>query len=189
MSIKYIIVAALKSETPTLEELAPVVHTGVGKLNAAIKLTQAIQHYKPDLVINYGTAGSLNDKSGLLRIDQFVQWDMDVRPLGFSRGVTPYEEVSQLTTDEAGVTLASGDSFVTNATVQLDGLNVYVDLVDMEAFALKTVCEAYDVAFVSYKYVTDNADSDSSGDWINNVANGADLIRELLAGEYGRSGL
>ncbi len=58
---KYIIVAALEQETANagLEQYAPVVYTGVGKVNAAINLYDAILKYQPDLVINYGTAGSL----------------------------------------------------------------------------------------------------------------------------------
>ena len=38
MPKSYIIVAALKAETPNLEQFAPIIHTGVGKLNAAITL-------------------------------------------------------------------------------------------------------------------------------------------------------
>ena len=49
MNKKYIIVAALEQETPDLENFAPVVHTGIGKVNASIRLYEAILRYRPDL--------------------------------------------------------------------------------------------------------------------------------------------
>jgi adenosylhomocysteine nucleosidase len=54
-----IFVAALKEETPKLSKFH---HTGVGKINASIKLMELINVHKPTQVINYGTAGSLKKK-------------------------------------------------------------------------------------------------------------------------------
>jgi nucleoside phosphorylase len=48
-----IFVAALKEETPNLNNFH---HTGVGKINASIKLMELINIYKPTQIINYGTA-------------------------------------------------------------------------------------------------------------------------------------
>ena len=184
---KYLIVAALEAEPPELEQFAPVVHTGVGKLNAAIKLYEAILFHKPDLVINYGTAGAVSDKSGLLKVDTFVQRDMDVRGLGVPRGVTPFED-EQLPTAN-GIVLASGDSFVTDSELHLEGLDIPIDLIDMEAFALYKVCQHHNVQFDCYKYVSDNIDSEASNDWQENVAKGASLFLEILEKEYGHSSL
>lgn len=48
------------------------------QINAAIKTYEAIKEYKPMLVLNYGTAGSLKDDlHGFHEISQFVQRDMD----------------------------------------------------------------------------------------------------------------
>ena len=182
---KYIIVAALEVETPKLDSFAPVVHTGVGKLNAAIQLYEAILFHKPDLVINYGTAGSVSDKSGLLKIDTFVQRDMDVRGLGVPRGVTPFTDEELPIAD--GIVLASGDSFVTDSDLHLEGLNIPVDLIDMEAYALNKVCEHHDTQFDCYKYVTDSTDEEASSDWSENVAKGAELFINILEQNYGRS--
>jgi len=187
-SSKYIIVAALEMETPELDKFAPVIHTGVGKLNAAIKLYEAILFYKPDLVINYGTAGSVSGKTGLLKIDTFVQRDMDVRGLGVPRGVTPFESNEKLP-EANGIVLASGDSFVTDSGLHLEGLDIKIDLIDMEAFALHKVCEHHDTAFDCYKYVTDSTDDDASDDWVENVAKGAKLFLKILSDNYGCSTL
>lgn len=188
MNKKYIIVAALDSETPNLEQFAPVVHTGVGKLNAAIKLYEAILFYKPDLVVNYGTAGTVSGKTGLLKIDTFVQRDMDVRGLGIPRGVTPFENDEKLP-GAKGIVLASGDSFVTDSDLHLEGLDIAVDLIDMEAFALHKVCEHHDIAFNCYKYVTDSTDEEASNDWVENVSKGAGLFVEVLRDKFGSSTL
>ena len=49
MPKSYIIVAALKAETPNLEQFAPIIHTGVGKLNAAINSTKQSKNTSPSL--------------------------------------------------------------------------------------------------------------------------------------------
>ena len=54
---------ALEAELPhnKLPHASPVVYTGVGKVQAATKLAQKLNtYYKPDLIVNYGTAGGLN---------------------------------------------------------------------------------------------------------------------------------
>jgi len=185
-SYNYIIVAALEQETPELDQFAPIIHTGVGKVNAAIKLYEAILYYKPKLVINYGTAGTVSGKHGLLKVDTFIQRDMDVRGLGIKRGVTPFENGEKLP-EAAGVVLASGDTFVTDSELHLEGLEIDIDLIDMEAFALNKVCEHHDTQFECYKYVTDSTDEDASEDWRENVAKGASLFAELLHSDFGVS--
>jgi len=188
MNKKYIIVAALEQETPGLENFAPVVHTGIGKVNASIRLYEAILRYQPDLVINYGTAGSVSGNAGLLKVETFIQRDMDVRGLGFKRGITPFEENKTLP-DVKGIVLASGDSFVTDSASQLEGLDITVDLIDMEAFALNKVCEHHDTQFDCYKHVTDNTDDEASDDWNENIAKGAKLFADILESDYGKSSL
>ncbi|MFK8031705.1 MAG: 5'-methylthioadenosine nucleosidase [Gammaproteobacteria bacterium] len=188
MNKKYIIVAALELETPELGGFAPLVHTGVGKVNAAIKLYEAILQHEPDLVINFGTAGTVNGQAGLLEVNTFIQHDMDARGLGVPRGVTPFDAAEQLP-EAHGIVLASGDSFITDSKAQLDGLDIDVDLIDMEAFALNTVCKHLDTDFVCYKYVTDSTDEDASDDWQENVAKGASVFSAFLEKEYGKSAL
>ncbi len=185
--VDYIIVAALEAETKGLEKYAPIVYTGVGKVNATMKLYEAILKYKPSLVINYGTAGGLNSKHGLLKIDTFVQRDMDVRPLGIKRGITPFE--NDVLPKAKGIVLGTGDSFVVNAKKDLEGLEVKVDLIDMEGYALNKVANYLKVKFESYKYVSDSANEEASNDWAANVAKGAKLFDKFLSQTYGKSTL
>lgn len=184
---RYLIVAALEAETPGLQQYAPIVYTGVGKLNAAIGLYEAISKYQPDLVINYGTAGAVTDVRGLNKIGTFVERDMDAREIGFQRGIAPFS--GDVLPKASGVVLGTGDSFVSDSAKALEGLDIQVDLVDMEGYALWKVSQKLGVQFVSYKYISDEADGDAPSDWETNVANGAKKFAALLDKEYGKSAL
>ena len=185
---RYIIVAALAMETPELEQLAPVIHTGVGKVNAAIKLYEAILLHKPDFVVNYGTAGAISKQSGLLKVETFIQRDMDTRGIGTPRGVTPFDEEDSLP-EARGIVLGTGDSFVTDPDKELEGLEISIDLIDMEAYALKQVCEHLNMPFECYKFVSDDTNEDSSSDWAENVAKGAKLFKAFAEEQFRKSEL
>ena len=49
-------VAALKEETPGLDYFH---HIGVGKINATYNLLKLINKFKPNQVINFGSAGAI----------------------------------------------------------------------------------------------------------------------------------
>ena len=167
-----IFVAALKEETP---ELSKFHHTGVGKINASIKLMELIHLYKPTQVINYGTAGSLKREiNGLVECTTFVQHDMDARGLlNFKLGETPFDPISTITMSNDGYICGTGDKFVKN---QLD---LECDIVDMEAYALAKICKIHNIEFKCYKYISDYANDDSSNDWIENCNKGASYFLSL----------
>ena len=185
--MKYIIVTALEDEAQGLESYAPVIHTGIGKVNACIKLYAAILKYQPDLVLNYGTAGGIADLLGLHKVAHFVQVDMDVRGLDFPRGITPL--MNETLPKKTGVVLGTGDSFITNVDKQLEGLQIEIDLVDMEGYALKKVCEHHGIAFEAYKFISDKANEEAGDEWRETVANGTHLFASVLDKNYGLSDL
>src|SRR5210317_1749182 len=97
--MKILIVMALAEEGGFHfeNEGTKVVYTGLGKVNASYKLTRAICEFNPDLVINFGTAGSKTFKRGeLVAINSFIQRDMDVSPLGYRKGQTPFEDIPEV---------------------------------------------------------------------------------------------
>jgi len=161
-----IFVAALKEETP---ELNKFYHTGVGKINASIKLMELIHEHNPTQVINYGTAGSLKKEiNGLIECTTFVQHDMDARGLlNFKLGETPFDSISTITMSHEGYTCGTGDKFVKHQ------LELECDIVDMEAYALAKVCKIHKIEFKCYKYISDYANDESSNDWIENCHKGA----------------
>ncbi len=183
-----LIVSALEVETQGQLEDYRVLYTGVGKVNATLKLTQKLQIYRslppsPKLVINYGTAGSRKiKKKQLVDCTKFIQRDMDVTGLGFMKGETPFESDPPLIIESTSefnpigrkASCGSGDSFVEDRT------NYYGEVVDMEAYALAKVCYHYDIPFISFKYITDGADEQSHEDWEKNLANGIVEFKERI---------
>ena len=161
-----IFIAALKEETPNLKDFH---YSGVGKINATIKIMELISKFQPNEIINYGTAGSTKKNlSGLVECTEFVQRDMDARGLmNFKLGETPFDSISTITMSHEGYTCGTGDKFVKYQ------LELECDIVDMEAYALAKVCKINNIEFKCYKYISDYANDESSNDWIENCHKGA----------------
>lgn len=138
-----------------------LVHTGIGKVNAAWRCADALAQHKPDLVINFGTAGAVRSGlSGLIEVGAAVQRDMDVRALGLALGTTPFESGSELIRfSSAPWVCGTGDSFAATAP------ELPCDLVDMEIYALAKVCAGAGVPLRAFKYISDNADAAAPRDW------------------------
>jgi len=192
-----LIVCALEVETQGQLEDYRVLYTGVGKVNATLELTKVLQkahlHYMPpmpELVINYGTAGSRKiKKKQLVDCTKFIQRDMDVTGLGFMKGETPFESDPSITIQSTSefnpigrnASCGSGDSFVEDRT------NYYGEVVDMEAYALAKVCHIRNIPFISFKYITDGADEQSHEDWEKNLADGIVEFKEKVLNEINRN--
>jgi len=187
---KFLLVCALEVETQGQLDDYDVLYTGVGKVNATLKLTQKFGKYGSyipyDLVINYGTAGSRKYRKGeLVDCTKFIQRDMDVTGLGFQRGETPFEKQPPLVIETESLfnpigknaTCGSGDSFVE------DRSQYYGEVVDMEAYALAKVCHLRDIPFVSFKYITDGADEQAHEDWEANLASGIEEFKKQVLSE------
>ena len=184
-----LIVCALKIETQNQLDDYNVLYTGVGKVNATYQLVNHLVKIQdvPKLIINYGTAGSRKiKKKTLVDCTKFVQRDMDVTGLGFMRGETPFESdpplmldfgITPLNNIKRRATCGSGDSFVEDRT------QYYGEVVDMEAYALAKVCYLKDIAFVSFKYITDGADEQAHEDWEANLADGIEVFKEKVLNE------
>ena len=168
--------AAIQDETIGLEYFN---HTGVGKINAAYNTLRLISLHKPKIVINYGTAGAINKKlKGVVECTKFFQRDMDVRGLDFELGETPYDIIKEITTSEDGYSCGTGDSFV-NKKIEMK-----VDVVDMEAYAIAKVCRLENIDFRCFKYISDNADKNSSNDWNQNLKLGAKAFSVFILNKF-----
>jgi len=166
-------VAALKEETVGLNYFY---HVGVGKINATYNLIKLIHEHKPSEVINYGTAGAIKKElSGIVECTKFYQRDMDVRSLlNLKLGETPFDHINEIINSEEGFSCGSGDSFV-NKQIEMD-----LDLVDMEAYALAKVCKLEGINFKCFKYISDNADENATSDWTENCKKGAKLFQNKM---------
>ena len=185
-----LIVCALEMETDDILVDWNIIYTGVGKVNATYELTTYLDsfgEYMPyKTVINYGTAGSRKiKKKQLVDCTKFIQRDMDVTGLGFMKGETPFEDNPPITIKSTSkfnpigrnASCGSGDSFVEDRT------NYYGEVVDMEAYALAKVCYLKDVAFISFKYITDGADEQAHEEWEKNLFDGIVSFKEQILKE------
>ncbi len=164
-----------------------VLFTGVGKVNAAYRLTRRLAEERAagrtPLVLNLGTAGSRVLPTGsLVACRRFVQRDMDVSGLGFPIGRTPFEdavpdelEFPEVLTGLTHATCGTGDRFEAHSAA------LPWEVVDMEAYALAKVCWLEKAPFACAKFVTDGADGTAAGDWQNNLAHAAQDFVTLYA--------
>jgi adenosylhomocysteine nucleosidase len=204
-----LIVCALEQETQEeLNDWLPftdnpvwnVLYTGVGKVNATRKLTERFSSYQSipavrrnhELVINYGTAGSRELPIGeLVDCTKFIQRDMNAVQFGFMKGQTPFENDVPLILDSTHIEFnpiqkhqvcGTGDNFVDN----IEDEHSMIDVFDMEAYALAKVCHYYYVPFISFKYITDNANEHSPKDWEENLANGIIEFKDKILSDVER---
>jgi adenosylhomocysteine nucleosidase len=156
---------------------AEVIFTGLGKINATYALTKALaeRNGKVSLVVNFGTAGShVFPAKELIACTSFVQRDMDVTPIGFTLGETPFDEVGSksLFVESKWPKLpigicGTGDNFA------VEKPELACDVIDMEAYALAKVCARERVSFACAKYITDGADGSAHLDWLEHLPSAA----------------
>ncbi|MDG0969653.1 MAG: hypothetical protein P8O06_07440 [Porticoccaceae bacterium] len=175
-----LICVALEDELPPrLLQGWQVIYTGVGKINASLAVAEACATNKPELIINFGTAGATKPNiSGLVEVNEFKQRDMDARGLGFDLGETPFDDEQTICFDREGLSCGTGDSFVMNPP------ELKTDVVDMEAYALAKYAHRQGINFRCYKYISDNADGEAATDWSAELRKGAEaFIAEVLNAE------
>ena len=175
------VLVALKSELPDNRldtDKYKVIYTGVGKVNAAMWATMIAIQADCEAIINYGTAGVLNEKLAgkLNKVSLVRQRDMDARPQA-ELGQTPFEETGLqglIKIAESGCVLSTGDNFVTHPP------ELTSDLVDMEGYAIAKVAKHFHKPCLMLKYGSDMADEDAPKTWEENQSAGADLFIEYL---------
>jgi len=175
------LIMALPGESQGLFEAAniPVHYCGIGKVNAALMAMDVIHKTHCKVMINLGSAGSGTFKTHeLVEVSSFVQRDMDVSPLGFKVGETPFDplpgaiDLIPYFVDLPKGVCGTGDAFETGAP------KVACDLVDMEGYALAKVCRKMGVQLISLKFITDGADHKAHEDWEQNLLAGAHRLIE-----------
>ena len=182
---KPLVVCALSDELKIKSAKVDLLYTGVGKINAAISITRYLsKNIIPKYIINYGTAGSKIIEVGkIVDCTKFIQRDMDATGLGFEKYQTPFDKNFPKIIDFSFfeknpinflLTCATGDSFI-NSDDSHSG-----DVVDMEAYALAKVCFKYEIPFISFKYISDGADTAASIDWEKNISNGENLFKSMV---------
>ena len=145
------------------------VETGMGKVNASMRLMRAICEHHPDMVINAGSAGTLNHKVGdIIVCNRFIDRDLRkvtidgvISEIDFGRDARPCVFTDR---DIVWGTCNTGDSFIT------EGNDIEGDVIDMESYAEADVCREMGVPFFAVKYVTDIVGQNSSQEWYAKLA-------------------
>lgn len=176
-----LVVVALPQEASHITG-SEVVLTGIGKVAAAMAVTQAILEHRPTSILNVGTAGALHDGlEGTHVIGRVLEHDFDHLGLSALIGEDLVGEISL--DDSETTTLATGDTFVSDPAHRAV-LAERAHLVDMEGFAIARVCAAYDVPCRMIKVVSDTASDDAARSWQEQVDHTArdiaDIVREHL---------
>lgn len=178
---KPLLVFAMREESQDVFDDHDVLHTGIGKINAAYALTRRLQAARPRVIINMGTAGSRKHKGGtIVNCTSFIQRDMDVTPLGFERFKTPFStdpviiEYGQTIDGLQAGLCGTGDNFDTSEASSA------FDVVDMEAYALALICQRENIPFLCLKYVSDGADGDAGKDWSEALHDTAEKLKATL---------
>ena len=176
MKSRALLIVALKQELPThgLTDWT-IVYTGVGKVNAAIALMTALREAKPDLLINYGTAGATkNSLTHVVEVGQSVQSDMDARPLGIALGVTPFETGTEcFRLSDSPFICGTADRFTTFPP------ELSCDLVDMELYALAKIAAREKIPLKSFKFISDHANDSARQDWNDSLPNAASAFLQI----------
>ena len=159
-----------------------VLQSGIGKVSAAMGTTLLIQQFKPDMIINTGSAGGLdpNLNVGDVIISTDVRHhDVDVTAFGYEKGQLPANpaaflpneqlvEVAKKQAEKLGLNavsglICSGDAFINGADkiAQIRANFPQVAAVEMEAAAIAQVCHAMQIPFVVVRAISDVADKKS----------------------------
>lgn len=156
--------------------------SGIGKVAAAIGTTLLLEHFKPDAVINTGSAGGLDSRLnvGDIVVSTEVRYhDADVTAFGYEPGQmaqcppafiaepklieTAEKCISLLNMNAVRGLICSGDAFINGAEplARIKATFPQVAAVEMEATAIGQVCHQFDVPFVVVRAISDVADKES----------------------------
>ena len=174
---------------------------GVGKVFASACATAMIITYNPDKIINTGVAGAVSNSVNKLDTvvgTALVQHDMDTTPLGDEAGLISginkvYFETDKELSDKLysfvelcggkakrGI-VATGDQFVASAEVKSRIATLFgASCADMEGGAIAHVCFINNVPFAALRTMSDGADGDASGDFMEFCNKAAKISSDVI---------
>ncbi|WP_313803199.1 5'-methylthioadenosine/S-adenosylhomocysteine nucleosidase [Cytobacillus sp.] len=184
-----------------------LLRSGIGKVNAALSTAILLERYKPDYVINTGSAGGFNPQLNVGDVvisTEVRHHDVDVTVFGYEYGQVPQlppafvadsrlvevaEECAKAIKNIQVVRglIATGDSFM-NDPARVEFIrDKFTDLqaVEMEAAAIAQVSYQFGTPFVVIRSLSDIAgkESDVSFDQFLEKAalHSADLVMKIVA--------
>lgn len=175
-----------------------VVKSNVGKVNSGRSCQMLIDKFNPSLVINIGTAGSVDNRleiGDVVVADKLYQYDFDVTPFG--RKIGEIENIGEyIKTDDNLLELfngldivigsiASGDKFIVDREEKDNIRNTFNALcIEMEGASIAQVCYLCKVPFLVIRSITDKLDGSSKIDFesflTSSSKKASEILKELL---------
>ncbi|WP_335869275.1 5'-methylthioadenosine/S-adenosylhomocysteine nucleosidase [Bacillus sp. 2205SS5-2] len=184
-----------------------LLRSGIGKVNAAMSTAILLEKFRPDVIINTGSAGGFDaslNVGDVVISTEVRHHDVDVTAFGYEYGQVP-QLPAAFTADEKLVSLAeaaakdtmdaqvvkgliaTGDSFMSDPDRVTAIRNKFADLqaVEMEAAAVAQVAHNFAVPFVIIRALSDIAGKESnvSFEQFLDIAavNSAHLVMKIVA--------
>ncbi|KUP05802.1 5'-methylthioadenosine nucleosidase [Bacillus coahuilensis m2-6] len=183
-----------------------LLRSGIGKVNAALSSTILLYHFKPNHVINTGSAGGFDSQlevGDVIISTEVRHHDVDVTAFNYEYGQVPgmpaafkADEMLQSVAVKAAKDIegiqvksgliATGDSFM-NDPARVDSLRdkfVGLQAVEMEAAAVAQVAHQFQVPFVIIRSLSDIAGKESNvsfDQYLEKAAvNSSDLVMKIV---------
>lgn len=180
------------------EKEVVLVKSNVGKVNSARVTQILIDNFDIELVINVGTAGSVDNSleiGDVVVATELVQHDFDTTPFG--RKLGEIENIGEsIKVDEKLLELfnkinvkkgiiASGDKFIVNSEDKDNIRNTFKALaIEMEGASIAQVCYLDKIPFLVIRSITDKLDGSSKIDFEkfleSSSKNAANILKEIL---------
>jgi adenosylhomocysteine nucleosidase len=157
------VMAAPAEYGPHLKSRINPLMTGIGPVEAAIVVTEALTTLKaanrmPAIVVSLGSAGSaVLEQTGVYQASSVSYRDMDASALGFEPGVTPLLnlpatlDLGPFVPGIPKATLSTGANVVSGATYDRIG----TDMVDMETYAILRACQRFTLPLIALRGISD----------------------------------
>ena len=165
-----------------------LVRSGIGKVNAAVAAEILAAIYKVRAIINTGIAGSLNaaiDIGDIVLSVDALEHDMDVRGLGYEKGIIPDQETSVFIADAELRAVAkaacekvcpdikvfegrviSGDQFISDKAVKDELISLFGGMcTEMEGAAIAHTAWLNNIPFLIIRAISDKADDSAEMDY------------------------
>ena len=150
----------------------PIHIIGIGKVNAAVNTQRLIDEHNPDIVVNFGSVGSLKDyKVGEVLEVGTVYNDF------YAGEIYGYDPIK---ISDSNIKCFSTDTFYEH---NQDYYHSYLhaidncDIVEMELYSIAKSCIAANKILYSYKWISDDG---SRNDWKTNAAIGYENFKVIF---------
>ena len=176
-----------------------VLLSGIGKVSASVSTTLLIEHFKPTIIINTGTAGGLGNTCvhDIILATEVRHHDVDVTAFGYEIGQQA-QMPSAYIPDEKYFNLAktiatehssqlhcglvvSGDAFISDPArlQQIETLFPQALAVEMEAAAIAQTCHLVKTPFIMLRSISDKAGEGNAISYEKFVAKAGKISDEI----------